>query len=123
MGTAARLRPKLLPEKLREIRIFLNVSQQEMARMLVSEIASQDRKYSLQAARVSEYERGTREPALIVVLAYSLIGKVEMFSVADDNVNVENFRRQLGTFQHFQYLRSRTKTKKSRKKRSLLGYR
>jgi len=91
--------PKLLPEKLLKLREYLNVGQQEMAQMLETQIESQDKEYRVHPGRVSEYEAGKREPVLLVGLAYSYLGRVSMMSLADDDVSVDEFRRQLGTFE------------------------
>ena len=91
--------PKLLPQKLLKLREYLNVGQPEMAQMLETQIESQDKKYRVHPGRVSEYETGKREPVLLVGLAYSYLGRVSMISLADDDVSVDEFRRQLGTFE------------------------
>ena len=91
--------PKLLPEKLLKLREYLNVDEQEMAQMLETQIESQDKEYRVHPGRVSEYETGKREPVLLVGLAYSYLGRVSMISLADDDVSVDEFRRQLGTFE------------------------
>src|SRR5262249_28846462 len=88
MGNA-RPRLKLMPEKLLLIRKYLNVSQTVMAQLL--ELPK--------IGRVSEYENGVREPNLMVTLRYSRLGKVSMASVVDDEVNVNEFREQLGKFE------------------------
>lgn len=80
---------KLMPEKLLLIRKYLNVSQPVMAKLL--ELS--------RAGFVSEYEKGVREPNLIVTFRYSRLGKVSMESVVDDEVNVTEFREQLGSFE------------------------
>ena len=95
----ARKGPKLLPEKLVKLREHLDLSHQQMARMLEREIELHDKKYPLKASRIFEYERGYSEPALIVSLAYSYVGEVSMMSLADDNVSVDQFCDELGTFQ------------------------
>jgi transcriptional regulator with XRE-family HTH domain len=88
MGNA-RPKLKLMPEKLLLIRQSLNVSQSVMAQLLELPKTS----------RVSEYERGIREPNLMVTLRYSRLGRVSMASVVDDEVNVREFREQLGKFE------------------------
>jgi DNA-binding XRE family transcriptional regulator len=85
MGNA-RLRLKLMPQKLLLIREYLKVSQRVMAQLL--ELPKK--------GRVSEYEDGVHEPNLMVTLAYSRLGKVSMASVVDDEVNVNEFCEQLG---------------------------
>jgi hypothetical protein len=49
--------------------------------------------------RVSEYENGVREPNLMVTLSFSRLGRVSMASVVDDEVNLNEFRKQLGKFE------------------------
>ena len=92
-----RPRPRLLPEKLLAIRQFLNVSQDKMASQLQSELLSHcGRRSQIQAARISEYENGEREPNLLVLIAYVRLGKVHIESVADDDVIISTFRKRLG---------------------------
>ena len=85
----ARRRLKLMPEKLLLIRQYLNVCQPVMAQLL--ELPKK--------GLVSEYENGVREPNLMVTLTYSRLGKVSMASVVDDEVNLNEFRKQLGKFE------------------------
>src|SRR5690242_8798734 len=92
-----RHRPKLLPAKLLAIREFLNVSQADIANKLQFEILSHSRQQSrIESARVSEYERGKREPNLFVLIAYVRLARVHMESVVDDGVVINQFRRRLG---------------------------
>jgi transcriptional regulator with XRE-family HTH domain len=58
-------RPRRLPEKLREIRMRLGLSQGGMSRRLGGEDA--DRAY------ISKYERGILEPSLMILLEYARI--------------------------------------------------
>lgn len=88
MGNA-RPRLKLMPEKLLLIREYLNVNEPVMARLLGLS----------KTGHVSDYENGVREPNLMVTLGYSRLGKVSMASVVDDEVNVNEFREQLGNFE------------------------
>ncbi|HSE15687.1 MAG TPA: hypothetical protein VLB46_01460 [Pyrinomonadaceae bacterium] len=78
-----------MPEKLRLIREHLQASQPDMQVMLKLP----------KSCRISEYENGVREPTLIVTLASSRLGKVSMASVVDDEVNLNEFRKQLGKFE------------------------
>jgi transcriptional regulator with XRE-family HTH domain len=48
------------------------------------------------AARISEYERGAREPSMITVLAYADAGKVNMDFIVDDTIVIDAFRELLG---------------------------
>ncbi len=81
MGRASRPRPKRLAEKLRQVRESLNLSQDEMVRALKSpeEI---NRNY------VSGYERGTREPSLLTLLAYSLLVGIPIEVFVNDKLDL-----------------------------------
>lgn len=88
MGNPRPQPPLLLPEKLGLIRKHLNASETEMQKML-----------NLPRARhVSEYENARRRPRLLVALAYSRLGRVPMDSLVDDDVSIDAFRRELGTY-------------------------
>ena len=79
MGRSRRNKPKMLSQKLLASRKRLNMSQTEMARALQLEVH-----YSA----VSNFELGTREPDLIVVLRYSRLAGVSMESIVDDRLNL-----------------------------------
>ena len=81
MGRGTRPKPKRLAEKLRQARESLNLSQDEMVRALKSpeEI---NRNY------VSGYERGTREPSLLTLLAYSKLTGASMEAFVDDKLDL-----------------------------------
>ena len=70
-----RRKPKRLAKKLLAIRIKLGVSQSQMAKLL---------DFDKGVARISEYERGDREPDLITLLAYSELSHVSLNVLADD---------------------------------------
>ncbi len=79
MGRSRRNKPKKLSQKLLAIRQRLNMSQTEMARALQLQVH-----YSA----VSNYELGTREPDLIVVLRYSRLAGVPMETIVDDQLSL-----------------------------------
>lgn len=79
MGYAPRDRPEHLAAKLLTIRKALGVSQSQLVRALNCELSS---------ARISEYEHGTREPSLLVLLRYSKLSRVSMNVLADDDVEL-----------------------------------
>lgn len=92
-----RRRPRLLPAKLLAIREFLNVGKADMASNLQFEILSHSRRqYQIESARVSEYEKGKREPNLFVLIAYVRLGHIHMESLVDDGVILDQFRTRLG---------------------------
>jgi transcriptional regulator with XRE-family HTH domain len=82
MGKAARQKPARLGEKIRQIRLALNLSQDEMVSRLG--FKGMTREY------VSGFERNMREPSLPVLLAYSKIGGCYLEVLVDDNLELPN---------------------------------
>jgi transcriptional regulator with XRE-family HTH domain len=80
MGNA-RPKPERLAEKLRDIRLALGLSQTEMLRRLGLE-------EEMHYGRISEYEKGIREPSLLTLLAYSRVAGVHMEVLADDEMDL-----------------------------------
>ncbi len=81
MGKGKRQRPKLLGEKMRQIRKGLGLSQNEMLRLL-----GLDQEFT--RAEVSAYERGVREPPSSVLLRYSAVARVWVNVLIDDDLNL-----------------------------------
>jgi transcriptional regulator with XRE-family HTH domain len=79
MGRSRRNKPKRLSEKLLAIRQRLSMSQTEMARAL---------ELKVHYSAVSNFELGTREPDLIVVLRYSRLAGIPMEIIVDDQLNL-----------------------------------
>src|SRR5438105_13086590 len=77
MARGARIRPERLPEKLLKIRIALGLSQSELLRRLGLE-------EQMDYRRISEFERGTTEPHLNVLLQYARTASVHMEDIVDD---------------------------------------
>jgi transcriptional regulator with XRE-family HTH domain len=77
MGRATPAKPKRLPEKLLQIRLAMSLSQNGMLRRL----NSPDR---LLQTSISGYERGVREPPLLVLLEYARVAGVCMEVLVDD---------------------------------------
>lgn len=77
MGGAARIRPECLAEKLKQIRLALGLSQSELLRRLGYEGA-------ISYHRISNYELGTGEPPLPVLLAYANLAGVSTDVLIDD---------------------------------------
>jgi len=77
MGRSRRNKPKKLSQKLLAIRKRLNLSQTQMAKALHLKVH-----YSA----VSNFELGTREPDLIVVLRYARLAGVPMEAIVDDQL-------------------------------------
>lgn len=78
MGRAIPPKPRRLAEKLLQIRSTLGLSQNEMLRRL----GSPDR---LIQTSISGYERGVREPPLLILLEYARVAGVCMDVLVDDN--------------------------------------
>lgn len=81
MGAAARIRPKRLAEKLRQIRLALGLSQTEMLKRLGFEDV-------IAYHRISNYELGTGEPPLPVLLSYARLAGVSTDVLIDDQLNL-----------------------------------
>ncbi len=88
MGTRVRPRPRNLSQKLHQIRIELALSRAEITRRL----GFGD---SLHVGRISEYERGLREPSLLVLLAYARLAGVHMEDLIDDDIDLPRLHRSL----------------------------
>ena len=91
MGTKARPKPERLGEKLRQIRLALGLTQMEMPGRLGAEDV-------IKHARISEYERGLREPSLMILLSYARLAGVHMEALVDDELNLPD--KLPGTTQH-----------------------
>jgi transcriptional regulator with XRE-family HTH domain len=77
MGGSPRIRPRRLPEKLRQIRLSLGLSQSELLRRLGYE-------GRISYHRISNYELGTGEPPLPVLLEYARLAGVSTDALIDD---------------------------------------
>ena len=80
---ARELRPKRLAEKLKQIRISLGLSQNE----LLEKIGFSE--YIFQG-NVSQYELGRREPPLPVLLRYAQLAETSVDVLIDDEQNLPN---------------------------------
>jgi len=81
MGQAARAKPERLSEKLLQIREGLGLSQSELVRNL-------GLTGKVSRAKISEFERGEREPTLLVLLEYARAAGVCMDVLVDDKVDL-----------------------------------
>ena len=81
MGRGARLKPKRLSAKLRHIRLALVLSQNEMVhRMgLQGEVLREE---------ISDFERGKRQPPLVVLLRYARAANVHVDDLIDDEIKL-----------------------------------
>jgi transcriptional regulator with XRE-family HTH domain len=74
-----REKPQHLAAKLLTIRQKLGLSQSEMVALL---------NFKVTGARISEYEHGTREPNLIVLLSYAKSVGVSVDAIIDDDLDL-----------------------------------
>ena len=84
MGRAHRSRPHRLGEKLLLIRIRLGLSQSELIRKLAV------KNEALYPSSISLFERGGREPSLMVLLAYSNLSGWTNNDLVDDKVKLSD---------------------------------
>ena len=79
MGRVRRNKPLKLSHKLLAIRKRLRMSQTEMARAL---------ELKVHYSAVSNFELGTREPDLIIVLRYARLAGIPMETIVDDQMTL-----------------------------------
>ena len=82
MGQSRRPQPVLLASKLGQIRALLGISQEQMAEHL------KHVKSSPQPGHISEFERGKREPSLLVLVAYARLSGVSVDILVDDELDL-----------------------------------
>jgi hypothetical protein len=90
MGTRRRSVPKLLAKKLLRIRQHLGIGQVEMARRLKHVPGAPG-----DGAAVSRFERGEREPNLLVVVAYANLAGIVIDPIVDDRWDMDLFELAL----------------------------
>jgi transcriptional regulator with XRE-family HTH domain len=81
MGRLRRPKPSRLPEKLLQIRLALDLSQDGMLQRLGLH-------EKLSRTSISAYELGTSEPPLPVLLDYARIANVWMDALVDDELDL-----------------------------------
>ena len=79
MGRSRRNKPIKLSHKLLAIRKHLQMSQTEMARAL---------ELKVHYSAVSNFELGTREPDLLIVLRYARLAGITMEMIVDDQIDL-----------------------------------
>jgi len=82
MGTSRRPRPARLASKLRQIRIRLGLTQEQLGELLTT------RKSPVYPGHVSEFERGKREPSLLALLSYARAAEIQMELLVDDKLEL-----------------------------------
>lgn len=81
MGRAARLRSERLAEKLRDVRVALGLSQNELIKYLQLEDI-------IYQSSISGYESGEREPPLPILLRYARAAGVYVDVLIDDELDL-----------------------------------
>jgi len=83
MGTTRRYIPKHLGKKLKQVREHLGIKTYDemIARLNLAEA-------SLYRASISQYEKGTREPSLNVLLRYSELSGITINDLVDDRIEL-----------------------------------
>ena len=82
MGTKRRPQPRYLGRKLLQIRMNFSLSQEGMAKSLTSKLAP------VYPAHISEFERGIREPSLLVLLKYAQLADISTDVLIDDKLGL-----------------------------------
>ena len=82
MAKAARPRPVKLAEKLKQIRVHLGYSQDEMLRALG--LAEKSNR-----SLISGFEIGTKEPSLITLIAFADLVNVTVDAIVRDDIKLD----------------------------------
>lgn len=82
MGSKRRPQPLRMPAKLLSIRENLGLSQEQMAKRLAVP------RSPVYPTHVSEFERGLREPSLLILLKYARIVSISTDVLIDDDVDL-----------------------------------
>jgi transcriptional regulator with XRE-family HTH domain len=77
---SGRSQPKRIGSKLRAVRDKLGLSQTQMMRLLGIKCCY---------TRISEFERGKRQPNLLTLLAYARAAKIPLEQIVDDELELE----------------------------------
>lgn len=80
MGQRPRQKPKHLPAKLLAIRRSLGLSQSQVGKRLELKVGYE---------RISEWEKGTHEPNLFVLLRYARLAGISTDILIDDEVELK----------------------------------
>jgi transcriptional regulator with XRE-family HTH domain len=96
----ARWRPKRLAEKLRQIRLTLDLSQSALLNTLG---VAEDISYT----RISDYELDKTDPPLIVLVEYARVAGVHLEAIVDDRLDLP--KKLPGTVKYEAWNRPRPK--------------
>jgi transcriptional regulator with XRE-family HTH domain len=101
----ARQRAERLAEKLLQVRLAFGLSQPEMFRRLGVE-------HMIIYNRISDYERGEREPPLPILLQYARVAGVNTEALIDDELDLPD--KLPGAINHEQIKRAYASRRKKR---------
>lgn len=82
MGSAKRMRPERLGEKMLAIRRYFDCSLSQMAKKLSNE------DFVVSRTSISQYESNVREPSLPILLRYARLAGISMDVLADDKMDL-----------------------------------
>lgn len=82
MGRTRRQQPARLASKLRELRLKLGLTQDQMAKRLCAVRAG------LQPGHIAEFELARREPSLPLLLAYAKLAGISTDLLIDDELDL-----------------------------------
>lgn len=92
MGRSHRPMPERLPDKLRYIRRHLDLTQEQMVARLQAKLREHHQPgVPLYPGHISGYERGLREPPLVVLLQYARLADVPLENLVDDSLDLPGF--------------------------------
>lgn len=77
--------PKLLAEKLKQIRLTLGLTQEAMFEALEAKLKGSAK---LHFGYITRYESGSRVPSLLVLLAYSRVAGIPLEVLVDDELSL-----------------------------------
>jgi transcriptional regulator with XRE-family HTH domain len=77
MGRGSRKRPKKLAEKLKQIRLDLGWTQEQIAKRL-----------GVDSGAISRFENDQRQPSLLELLEYARLGGTTMETLANDKLKL-----------------------------------
>lgn len=84
MARYKRRRPKHLGEKMRQVRLWLEMTQEEVAEKLGTD-----------SGAISRFERGERDPSLLEILAFSQWTGIGLELLIDDKLSLPKKRQSM----------------------------
>lgn len=114
MGRSRRPTPRKLADKLYDIRMTLDLTQEQLIERLGYKLTP------LYPGHISEFERGLREPPLLLLLRYARLVGVPMDVLVDDELNLPTRFQRLYpiTEEGYKKLRSRLKAADTSKEKA-----